>query len=479
MMEFLTRLFRGAPAPGRDAGPPIQARYDSGTTGSRRTRGWNPPDLGAVAATSTGPIIRARARAAFRNDSLARQIIEAWTDDVCGWGFVPRSSSSDAATRDDVHRLWELWAETAGSVGEDFAAVIATAVRAVLLDGEVFLRLRPRKREDKLPVPLALELVDPARVPHDMTQTLDGEGGDVVQGIEHDQLGRVTAFHVFDRAPGEPVPSNVSAKLRRIPATAMVHIFDSERPGQVRGVSVLATALPRLRMLDGWHDAVLLRQQLGNLFAGFVTNPATPEGMDASVLTGRAPDATQDGRPVVELEPGILQELAAGEKVEFSDPPDPPRSQDFGREQGRLACLAAGVPLEVATHDWSRQNDRIARVTLNAWRRRVERFRWSVVVPRLLRPIWAGWMRVSGLGLAVADQRATWNAHAWPYVHPVQDVQATVAAVRSGLTSLSSAVAEASGEDGETVLREIAADNALADELGLRLDSDGRRKVTP
>ncbi len=479
MMEFMKTLFGGSAPPGRDAGPRIQARYDAGTSGTHRTRGWNPPDFGAVAATSTAPTIRSRARDAFRNDSLARQIIEAWTDDVCGWGFVPRSSSSDAATRDDVHRLWELWAETAGSVGEDFAAVIATAVRSVLVDGEVFLRLRPRKREDKLPVPLALELVDPARVPHDMTQTIDGEGGDVVQGIEHDQLGRVTAFHVFDRAPGEPVPSNVSAKLRRIPATAMVHIFDLERPGQVRGVSILATALPRLRMLDGWHDAVLLRQQISNLFAAFVSNAATADGMDASPLTGLAADATQDDRPVVALEPGLLQELGAGEKIEFSDPPDPPRSQDFGREQARLACLAAGVPLEVATHDWSGQNDRIARVTLNGWRRRVERFRWSVVVPRLLRPIWSAWMRASGLELAVADQRATWNAHAWPYVHPVQDVQASVAAIRGGLTSLSATVAESTGEDGEAVLRAIAADNALADELGLRLDSDGRRKVTP
>ena len=401
-----------------------------------------------------------------------------WLDDALGWGFTPRSSSRDAATRDRVHALWQAWAETAGSAGEDFAALTATAVRTVLVDGECFLRLRPRKPEDKLLVRLALELVDPARVPHDMTQTIDG--GDIVQGVEHDALGRVVAFHVLDSAPGEPVPSNVSAKLRRIPATAMLHVFAAERPGQVRGVSILATALPRLRMLDGFQDAVLLRQQLANLFTAFITNASTPDGMDAaSPLTGLAADATQDGRPVVALEPGILQELGAGEEIKFSDPPDPPRSQDFGREQARLACLAAGVPLEVATHDWAGQNDRIARVTLNGWRRRVERFRWSVVIPRLLRPVWSAWMRASGLGLSVEDKRATWNAHAWPYVHPVQDVQASVAAIRGGLTSLSATVAESTGEDGEAVLRAIAADNTLADELGLRLDSDGRGKLTP
>ena len=99
--------------------------------------GWNPPDHGPVAATATAPTIRARARDAVRNDSLARQIVEAWTDDVVGWGFVPRSSSRDAATRDRVHALWEAWSETAGSGGEDFAALTATAVRGLLVDGEV------------------------------------------------------------------------------------------------------------------------------------------------------------------------------------------------------------------------------------------------------------------------------------------------------------------------------------------------------
>ncbi len=477
MMEFLTRLFRGAPAPGRDAGPRIQARFDSGTTGSHRTRGWNPPDLGAVAATSTAPIIRSRARDGFRNDSLARQIVETWIDDVCGWGFVPRSSSRDASVRSRVNALWETWSETAGAAGEDFAGLTAAVVRSVLVDGEAFVRLRTRRPEDGLVVPLAIELIDSARIPFELTEQL--EGGSIVQGIERDLLGRVTAYYVLDTSPGEPSPANASTGPRRIPAASMLHVFDAERPGQVRGVSILATALPRLRMLDGWHDATLLRQQLANLFAGFVTSAVTPDGMDASVLTGRAADATQDGRPVVELEPGILQELAAGEKVEFSDPPDPPRAQDFGREQARLACLSAGVPLEVVTGDWGGANDRIARVTLNAWRRRIERFRWSTVVPQLLRPVWSAWTQRAGLGLDVADRGATWRAHAWPYVHPVQDVQASIAAIRGGLTSLGAVVAEASGEDSETVLEAIAADNRLADELGLRLDSDGRAKATP
>ena len=120
------------------------------------------------------------------------------------------------------------------------------------------------------------------------------------------------------------------------------------------------------------------------------------------------------------------------------------------------------------------------RVTLNAWRRRVERFRWS---GRDTAPASAdhgpAWVKASGLALAVEDRGATWRAHSWPYIHPVQDVAGKPSPpFEADLPHCPPLVAEASGEDAETVLREIAADNALADELGLRLDSDGRGKVT-
>lgn len=458
------------PAPAGGA-PRVQARYDAGGSGVR-TRAWNPPDAGPVAATLTAPKIRARARDACRNDGAARAIVESWTDDVCGWGFTPRSKARDAALRDKLHALWAVWSETAGSAGEDFAALVALVVRGVLMDGEAFVRRRPRKPEDGLAVPLALEVIDPARVPHDMTRSIDG--GSIVQGIELDLLGRVVAYHVLDHVPGEPVTGVISAEPRRVPASAMSHVFDQERPGQRRGVSSLATALPRLRTLDLWNDATLERLQLANLFVAFVRAPATAES-SVSPLTGMPPDDTHEGRPVMALSPGIFQELGPGEQVDFSEPPDPPASGDFAREQLRLACIAAGVPLEVVTGNWGGTNDRLARVVLHQWRRRVERFRWSVLVPQLLRPIWNTWIGLSGLAPDAEDRRVQWMPHAWPYIHPTQDVAATVTAIRAGLTSLSAAVAEASGEDAEAVLAAIAADNKRADELGIQLDSDGRK----
>jgi capsid protein len=62
----------------------------------------------------------------------------------------------------------------------------------------------------------------------------------------------------------------------------------------------------------------------------------------------------------------------------------------------------------------------------------------------------------------------------WPYINPVQDIQAQKEAIRAGLDSRSNLVSE-QGEDAEAIDAQQAADNTRADTLGLRYDSDGRQ----
>jgi capsid protein len=71
---------------------------------------------------------------------------------------------------------------------------------------------------------------------------------------------------------------------------------------------------------------------------------------------------------------------------------------------------------------------------------------------------------------------AKWIPQGWPYLQPVQDIEAQTEAIRSGFTSRSAVVSE-QGEDAEQIDAEQAADNARADRLKLRYASDGRQDV--
>ena len=107
-----------------------------------------------------------------------------------------------------------------------------------------------------------------------------------------------------------------------------------------------------------------------------------------------------------------------------------------------------------------------------------------MVVHQLCRPVWREWMRTAVLAGALeapgfaADPAphltAKWIPQGWQWVDPEKEFKAVVLAIRAGLMSRSEAIS-AFGYDAEEIDREIAADNARADALGLVLDSDPRR----
>jgi len=71
-----------------------------------------------------------------------------------------------------------------------------------------------------------------------------------------------------------------------------------------------------------------------------------------------------------------------------------------------------------------------------------------------------------------------WIPQAWPYIHPVQDVESKTKEIQAGFSSRSRKVAEG-GYDAEEIDAENAADNQRADELRLAYTSDGRSAVDP
>ena len=181
-----------------------------------------------------------------------------------------------------------------------------------------------------------------------------------------------------------------------------------------------------------------------------------------------------------------MQELLPGEEVEFSDPPDAGNTYpDFMRQQLLAAAAGAGLPFELLTGDLREVNDRVIRVVLNEFRRRIEQRQFGVFVHQLCRPTRAAWLDMAVLSAAIdlpdytrnrrAYLRTRWVPQGWAYIHPVQDVQAKRMEVRSGFTSRSE-VALRQGYDAELIDSETAADNARADRLGLAYDSDARRR---
>lgn len=491
----------GGPAAARPARSPAPesivprfraSTYEAGAH-TRRTLGWHAPTASPNTATLWNlTTLRDRSRAAVRNDGFARGVLDKLVSNIIGTGIKPLSMAEppvgDArAFRRDVQALWLRWTDESDADGLlDWYGQQAQAVRCWLEAGECFIRIRPRLPQDGLSVPLQAQVIEPELCPHDWNE-IRPNGNRVRAGVEFDRIGRRVAYHFWEQRPGDLEEWDRS-RLRRIPAASVVHLFDPLRAGQIRGVPHLTQALIRLYELDKYDDATLLRQQIGNLFAGFLKQGVSDES-GLNPLTNLAPNTTHDNRDVVRFEAGVLEELSPGEEVQFSDPPDPPATYPhFIKQQLRSVAAATGVPYEVLTGDMSGLNDRVMRVLLNEFRRRVQAWQHQVVAHQLCRPVWRAWLDrvfLSGaldLPLEFLDDPEPWAAvkwmpQGWPYLHPVQDVQAQSEAIRNGFTSRSAVVSE-QGEDAEQIDAEQAADNERADELGLKYESDGRQKKT-
>lgn len=468
----------------------LQNSYDGGSSNGSRTRNWQPPSTGpnsiAAAQMST---LRRRARAARRNDPWAKATIARLVSNTIGTGIQPHPQHPDPTVSKQLKELWNDWVvEADADQRVDFYGMQTVAANHLFLDGEALGRLRTRRPEDGLSVPLQLQLLAPDHLPAEKNESLPG-GGEIVNGIEFDAIGRRTAFHLWARNPGEYVQStNVAQQIRRVPAEQMVHTYELFEAGQVRGVTALATVLLRLKSLDNFDDAVMFRQEVANLYAGFITRDA-PQSQGLDVLTGQPVALDRDGfSPMVSLEPGTMQELLPGESVTWSDPPDAGENYEaFMRQQLMAAFASAGVPYEIGTGDLRGISDRVLRVVVNEFQRSIEQKQWNTFIHQFCRPVWAAWVDAIALAgiIPMPDyyrnrrlyQRVRWVPQGWPYFNPVQDIKAKRDQVRAGFKSRTSVKLE-QGDDPAQVDEEIAAENALADSRGMVFDSDPRHTAS-
>jgi lambda family phage portal protein len=458
---------------------------------TRRTRGWHAPTVSPnQALLGSLTTLRDRSRTAVRNDGYAKGASDKLVSNLVGTGICPLSKATDATFRKQVQALWLRWTDESDADGLlDFYGQETQLVRAAIEGGEVFIRLRQRLPGDGLSVPMQIQVLEPELCPHTYTTTLPN-GNRVRAGIEFDAIGRRVAYYFYPARPGDFQDFDPSI-LRRVPSDNVIHHYDPVRPGQLRGIPYLTQALIRLHEMDKFDDATLLRQQIQNLFAGFVKTLGSDTGStDINPLTGLAADTTRNDRDVVTMEPGSMQMLEAGEDVVFTNPPGVPATYpDFVRQQLYHISAATGVPYETLTGDLRGVTDRTVRIILHEFRRRLQAWQHQLIAFQVCRPIWSAWLDRAILAGALdvpseywTGSKEPWAAVAWmpqrwPYLHPVQDIQAQKDAIRDGFASRTSTVAEY-GDDAEAIDAEQAADNARADELGLIYDSDGRQRAS-
>lgn len=450
----------------------LQRHYDAASTGYR-TDNW--PRRHTDANAANGPAIatiRAHARDLHRNNGWAKNGVNVIGRNTVGWGILPKPDTKNAAVASAVAGLWKEWAASKQCDADGrstFYGLQRQVIETVALSGEALVRMRPRRLEDGLAIPLQLQVLEPDLIDTTKDGLHTDGGGLIVQGVEFNAIGKRVAYWLYDQHPGSTSRAFASRlESRRIPASSVAHIYRTDRPGQVRGISWLHTAVVGLKDLDEYEDASLVRQKIAALFSVFVTDP---DG------TGASFGETDDGDPAIEqLTPGMIVPLAPGKEVTFASPP---AVVDGGFDERALRKIAAGlgVTYEDLTGDYSKVNFSSARLARLAHWANVHDWRENLLIPQLCDVVWDHAMLLAFVAGNISETpSATWTPPPMPMIEPDREGLALMRLVRAGAKTPDDMVRE-QGFDPDAHWVEYAENLKRLDDLGIVIDSDAR-KVT-
>jgi lambda family phage portal protein len=464
----------------------LVGQYEGAATG-RRMSTWGTAAIGPNASLySSLRNLRSRSRELIRNNPLVDGGVDSDAANIIGSGINPRWQLDNAGLKKIIQQLWEDWTTEADYYeSSDFYGLQTLGARALIDAGEFLVRFIPIRYGKYNFVPLQLQFLEADHLDETFNSIEPSTGNEIRMGIEIDSSGKRVAYHLFREHPGEYfLTTGARATERvRVPADQVLHVFRPLRIGQMRGRPWLSSIIVKLRELDQYEDAELVRKKTAAMFGGFIVdNQAT---IEAARMLGRTGTQDSNQSDIVAIEPGTFPVLPLGKDVKFSQPVDVGVTYEVWiKQQLREIAQGMGITYEQLTGDLRDVNYSSIRAGLLEFRRRCMVLQYNTIIFQFCRPTAKVWMDAavySGALSIITDYaqrkrqylRIKWRPDGWPWVDPVKDQLAEQMAVRNGFKSRSRVVAER-GEDVETVDQEIAEDNARADKLGLVFDSDPR-----
>jgi lambda family phage portal protein len=440
----------------------ILARHYEAATVGRRTSGWRRTMTDANAAIAPSlATLRDIARDLVRNNPYAERGVSTIVDQVVGWGIEAASE----------HPQWGRWAKTTACDvhgRHNLAGLQRVVMRGVVESGEMLIR-RIWRSDDELPLPFQIQVLEPDFLDTLKDQILPDGRGRIIQGIEFNADRERVAYWLFPEHPGARTSSSSSIfpQSQRIPAADVTHVFRQDRAGQVRGPTWFAPVLLTFKDFDELADAVLIKQKVAACLA-LVTSDATYQ---ADPRIG----AADPEKPIVDrLSPGMMLHAPAGRQVTVVQPPSVREYPEFAAVTLRAIATGLGVAAEDLTGDYTNMPFSAARMSRLRQQGRVEDWRWNLIIPQFLDPIWAWAMEASEIMGFAVEPWTEWTAPPLPMVDPEGEGLAVQRNIRTGISTLSEAIRER-GYQPSVFLREMAEDWKRVDQLGLVFDSDPRK----
>lgn len=433
-------------------------------------------------------ILRERTRDLYKNNLVAGGAIETNLTNIIGPGLKLQSNIDNEylGLTDEQAEEWEskterefrIWCESKECDAArtlNFYEQQELAFLSELISGEVFCLLPIIKRPNVI-YDLRVQLVEADRVcnPNDMF-----DSDRVAGGIEIGTYGEPIAYHIQVNPIGL---YNYTKKWQRVTAygsksgrSNVIHLFRKQRPGQRRGVSILAPVIEPLRQLGRYTDAELMAAVVSSMFTVFVKNDngVVPEtGLLGDLNTGGSAKQQIERAMDLNLAPGAIMALEPNESVEVANPGRPNSQFDpFTIAILRQVGMRLELPYEILVKHFQSSYSAARGAILEAWK--MFKTRRQKFALRFCQPIYLEWLTEAvAKGIIIApkfleDERARfawagaeWVGPAQGQIDPTKETTAAELRVSSGFSTRAQEAA-AMGNDFQRVIRKRKAEEIL------------------
>lgn len=375
--------------------------YDGASHHSRELAFWTPGSSDADGEIlDSKPTLDARTRDSIRNDAYVQAGATLHKDHIVGSiytlnakpDYVALGLDSEWADEfsEEVEAKFTLAAESPNnwfdaSRQNTFTEMVRLAVGVILSGGELTASVEWIRQSGR-PFNTAIQMIDADRLstpPHLLETTR------LRAGVAKDRYGAPTGYYVREAHPADWTNPSVW-KWRYIPAykpwgrMQFIHIYETMRPGQTRGVSELASILKEGRIAKKFREVALQRAIIDASFAASIESEMPTEAVFAALGNGAL---SQDdvASAIQRYAVGYLQSVnefsgSKGVKIDGVQIPHffpgtklnvrpvgngGPLGSEF--EQSLLRYLAAGlgVSYEQLSKDFTNTNYSSARAAIN------------------------------------------------------------------------------------------------------------------
>ncbi len=429
--------------------------YD-GVRSTRRQGGWYTTNASGNAEIGTAnATLRNNARDLCRNNAYGRKAKREWAKRVVGYGIKPRPDTGNPALNETIKGYWDQWARQCCSDHRiNFGAAQKLIVSSCYESGEVLVRLWDRRPEDGLAVPFQIQILESDYLDADRTVQIDT--GYIIQGVQFNLVGRIEGYWLYTYHPGEVIQatalrSTIASKF--IPARYILHHAEVDRPGDVRAVTRLAAVMARLKDLDEYADAEIMRKKIEACLVAMVTQS---DGADGQTFGSVAVDS--EGKKIEEMRPGMIAYGTPGADVKFYSPQ--PSGDYAEHKKVELREVAAGleIPYVVLDDNLEAVNYSSYRGGLLAFRDAIEEYRWNWLIPQVLDPIYQKFINTLWLLGKIPEPvtAVAWDPPPFDLLDREAEAKADRAELQIGKKSWPQLVGE-QGNDPEVQFTEIAA----------------------